>query len=65
MPSTSVGTQTEGAGYAKGMRVRHPTFGSGTICQVEGAGELQKVSVLFTNNSLKKFVAKYSRLELL
>jgi DNA helicase-2/ATP-dependent DNA helicase PcrA len=57
--------EVEGAGYTKGMRVRHPTFGSGTICQVEGAGELQKVSVLFTNNSLKKFVAKYARLELL
>lgn len=52
-----------GASFAKGMRVRHPTFGVGSIFQVEGQGENQKVSVLFSDKTLKKFVAKYARLE--
>lgn len=54
-----------GKGYSKGMRVRHPTFGAGTIYSVEGAGEMQKVSVVFQNNTHKKFVAKYARLEII
>jgi DNA helicase-2/ATP-dependent DNA helicase PcrA len=51
------------AGFAKGMRVRHPTFGTGSIFEVEGSGEMQKVSVLFVDQTIKKFVAKYARLE--
>jgi DNA helicase-2/ATP-dependent DNA helicase PcrA len=52
-------------GYAKGMRVRHPTFGVGNVYSVEGSGEMQKVSVVFQNNTYKKFVAKYARLEVI
>lgn len=52
-----------GGNFQKGMRVRHPTFGVGSIYQVEGEGETQKVSVLFLDHSFKKFVAKYARLE--
>jgi len=52
-------------GYSKGMRVRHPTFGVGAVYSVEGAGEMQKVSVIFQNNTHKKFVAKYARLEVI
>jgi DNA helicase-2/ATP-dependent DNA helicase PcrA len=51
------------AGYQKGMRVRHPTFGSGSIYAVEGNGDDTKVSVLFADQTLKKFVVKYARLE--
>ncbi len=51
--------------YAKGMRVRHPTFGVGSIYQVEGSGEMQKVSVVFHDQTFKKFVVKYARLEIL
>ena len=51
--------------YRKGMKVRHPTFGAGTIYQIEGTGDTQKVSVLFTNSTLKKFVTKYARLEII
>ncbi|MGZ5279642.1 MAG: hypothetical protein ACXWC9_06860, partial [Pseudobdellovibrionaceae bacterium] len=47
----------------KGMRVRHPTFGVGSIFETEGSGEAQKVSVLFSDQTIKKFVAKYARLE--
>lgn len=49
--------------YQKGMRVRHPTFGVGSIHQVEGSGDTQKVSVIFQDQSFRKFVAKYARLE--
>ncbi len=51
--------------YAKGMRVRHPTFGVGAIYSVEGNGDMQKVSVVFQDNTFKKFVAKYARLEII
>jgi DNA helicase-2/ATP-dependent DNA helicase PcrA len=51
--------------YEKGMRVRHPTFGVGSIYQVDGAGEMQKVSVVFHDQTFKKFVVKYARLEIL
>ncbi|MFN7728115.1 MAG: ATP-dependent helicase, partial [Bdellovibrio sp.] len=52
-----------GGSLAKGMKVRHPTFGIGTVFQTEGDGEQQKVSVLFSDQTIKKFVAKYARLE--
>jgi len=52
-------------GYQKGMKVRHPTFGAGTIYAIEGSGDTQKISVLFTNQTLKKFVAKFARLEII
>ncbi len=49
--------------FVKGQRVRHPTFGVGSIFQTEGSGDQQKVSVLFADQTIKKFVAKYARLE--
>lgn len=51
------------SGYSKGQRVRHPNFGVGSIFQVEGEGDQQKVSVMFTDNTIKKFIVKYARLE--
>lgn len=52
-----------GAQLARGCRVRHPTYGLGSVYALEGSGEAQKVSVLFDDRSLKKFVTKYARLE--
>ncbi|MEN0057277.1 MAG: UvrD-helicase domain-containing protein [Bdellovibrio sp.] len=52
-----------GAPYSKGMRVRHPTFGAGVVYATEGTGENFKVSVMFTDKTVKKFVVKYARLE--
>ncbi len=46
-----------------GARVRHPTFGVGTIYATEGSGDNFKVSVMFTDKTVKKFVVKYARLE--
>jgi DNA helicase-2/ATP-dependent DNA helicase PcrA len=55
--------EANNASYKKGMRVRHPTYGVGSIFQVEGSGADTKVSVVFNDNTVKKFVAKYARLE--
>ncbi len=54
---------SEGGSYSKGMRVRHPTFGVGSVFATEGSGEDLKVSVLFADNTIKKFITKYARLE--
>ena len=71
MPSYEDFDNTMGAGASstddselrKGMRVRHPSYGVGTIHVLEGAGADQKVTILFPNKSLKKFVVKFARLE--
>lgn len=52
-----------GPQFSKGMKVRHPTFGAGSVFETEGSGEMLKVSVLFADNTIKKFVVKYARLE--
>ncbi len=49
--------------FNKGQRVKHPTFGMGTVFSVEGSGDQTKVSVLFSDQTIKKFVVKYARLE--
>lgn len=51
------------SGFTKGQKVRHPTFGPGSIFATEGAGDNLKISVLFQDNTIKKFIAKYARLE--
>ena len=57
--------ENEPKGFKQGQRVRHPIFGVGSIFEVEGNGERQKVSVLFQDKSLKKFMTKHARLELI
>ncbi len=54
---------SKSASYSKGMRVRHPTFGAGTVYATEGTGDNFKVSVMFMDKTIKKFVVKYARLE--
>lgn len=53
----------EGGGMGRGTKIRHPTFGSGVIHETEGEGDQQKITVLFDDRTIKKFVAKYARLE--
>lgn len=65
MPDYENGDSQDSRAYEKGMRVRHPTFGVGSIFQVEGSGEMQKVSVIFHDKTFKKFVVKYARLEII
>ncbi|MCO5114555.1 MAG: UvrD-helicase domain-containing protein [Bdellovibrionaceae bacterium] len=57
------GYVSSSSSYKKGMRVKHPTFGFGSIYDIEGAGDSEKVSVLFNDNVIRKFVTKYARLE--
>lgn len=59
VPQSSSGSSD----YSKGQKVKHPTFGVGTVFTVEGSGEQTKVSVLFSDQTIKKFVVKYARLE--
>jgi DNA helicase-2/ATP-dependent DNA helicase PcrA len=61
--SFDAGGSNDQANLKKGMRVRHPTYGVGSIFQLEGSGPDLKVSVVFGDNTVKKFVAKYARLE--
>ena len=46
-----------------GSRVRHATFGVGTVQRVEGSGERQKATVLFRSVGSKKLVLKFAGLE--
>lgn len=55
--------ESDSTGFAKGMKVRHPAFGIGTIHHLEGNGEDQKITIMFKNHTLKKFILKYARLE--
>ncbi len=49
--------------FATGSKIRHPTFGIGQIYSTEGSGDNEKVSVVFSDNTIKKFIVKYARLE--
>lgn len=50
-------------GLRIGARVRHAAFGVGTVQRVEGAGDLQKVTVMFGSAGRKKLMVKYAGLE--
>jgi DNA helicase II / ATP-dependent DNA helicase PcrA len=52
----------ESSPYRKGAQVRHPVFGAGSIYTIEGSGESMKVSILFRDKSLKKFIVKHANL---
>jgi DNA helicase-2/ATP-dependent DNA helicase PcrA len=60
---TSIHADEDSEGLRKGIKVRHPSYGVGVIHALEGFGDDQKVTILFPNNSLKKFVVKFARLE--
>jgi len=47
-----------------GVRVRHPTFGVGTVVNVEEQLDDLKLTVRFTSVGLKKLMAKFAKLEL-
>ncbi|MHB8499624.1 MAG: ATP-dependent helicase [Candidatus Acidiferrales bacterium] len=46
-----------------GRRVRHPSFGVGTIVGVEGDEEDRRISVSFPGRGTKKFIERYAQLE--
>jgi DNA helicase-2/ATP-dependent DNA helicase PcrA len=47
-----------------GRKVRHPTYGMGTVVAVEGEEEDRRVSVSFPGRGTKKFIERYAQLEL-
>jgi ATP-dependent DNA helicase UvrD/PcrA len=46
-----------------GRKVRHPSYGIGTIVGVEGDDEDRRVSVSFPGRGTKKFIERYAQLE--
>ena len=46
-----------------GMRVRHPTYGLGTIIAVEGEDEDRKLTVSFSDYGTKKLLERYANLQ--
>ncbi|MGD9764322.1 MAG: ATP-dependent helicase [Candidatus Binatia bacterium] len=50
-------------GLRIGARVRHGTFGIGTVKGTEGVGEQQKVTVVFSSVGAKKLLLKFAGLE--
>ena len=46
-----------------GQRVRHPTYGVGTIIGVDGEGDDRKLTVSFTDYGTKKLLERYANLE--
>jgi DNA helicase-2/ATP-dependent DNA helicase PcrA len=50
-------------GIRIGSRVRHATFGVGTVQHLEGSGEKQKATVRFQSAGTRKLVVKFAGLE--
>jgi ATP-dependent DNA helicase UvrD/PcrA len=46
-----------------GTRVRHPTFGIGTILEIEEEGDDRKLTISFPGYGAKKLIERYAQLE--
>jgi DNA helicase-2/ATP-dependent DNA helicase PcrA len=51
-------------GIARGMRVRHPIFGTGVVVTVTGSGPNQKLKIQFERAGVKTLLLKFANLEL-
>ena len=49
--------------FSPGMRLRHPSFGTGVICRIEGQEENMKLTIKFDSGAIKKFLAAQTPLE--
>lgn len=59
----NLSNDSDGAGqYRKGAQVRHPVFGAGKIHTIEGSGDNMKVSIVFRDSSVRKFIVKHANL---
>ena len=47
----------------RGDKIQHRIFGKGMVLAVEGAGDSQKISVIFQGNIRKKLISKYANLK--
>ncbi|MBZ5702159.1 MAG: UvrD-helicase domain-containing protein [Acidobacteriia bacterium] len=57
------GRSGKGENPLLGRKVRHPSFGVGTIVAVEGDEEDRRLSVTFPGRGTKKFIERYAQLE--
>ncbi|MBW2236945.1 MAG: hypothetical protein JRG85_16310, partial [Deltaproteobacteria bacterium] len=46
-----------------GLRVRHPIFGEGTVMQVAGSGQGQKLRIRFDRVGIKTVLVRFANLE--
>ncbi len=51
--------------YPKGSIIIHTVYGKGRVFSNDGSGEDEKISVIFSSGSKKKFLAKYAPIKLL
>ena len=49
--------------YPAGSKVQHKIYGAGQVKKSEGFGPDEKVTIKFTDGSLKKFMVKFAPLE--
>ncbi|MFM8180042.1 MAG: hypothetical protein ACKOAG_12795, partial [Candidatus Kapaibacterium sp.] len=57
--------ETAAVPLKRGMKVRHKLFGDGTIELVIGAGDQQKVSVVFSSVGRKSLMVKFAKLDVI
>jgi len=62
-PKLEVPEPSGNTGLAKGVRVRHPKYGTGVVFQREGDGDDAKITVQFQQHGVKKLVEKFAQLE--
>ncbi len=53
----------EGSTLGPGLRVRHPIFGEGTVMQVAGSGQGQKLRIRFDRVGIKTVLVRFANLE--
>lgn len=51
------------SGFKLGQRVKHATFGEGTVINLEGSGEHSRLQIAFQGEGIKWLVAAYAKLE--
>ncbi len=52
-----------GPALSQGTRVRHPTLGPGTVLELDGSGDLAKVTIFFEREGKRRLLLKYANLE--
>jgi DNA helicase II / ATP-dependent DNA helicase PcrA len=62
-PPASSASATAKKNSLVGKRVRHASYGLGTIISVEGEGEDRRLTVSFPDHGAKKFVERYANLQ--
>ncbi len=58
-------TAQQSASYSGGQRVRHKSFGDGTVLSVNGSGASSIVEIAFDSGTNKKFAAAYAPIEVI